>query len=649
MAKTPVLGRYQILEELGRGAMGRVFLALDPDIQRKVAIKTIQVFASLPESERGEARERFNREARAAGQLLHPGIVTLFDVGEHRGIPFLAMEYVEGTPLDNHCRTGELLPVDLVLEIISQAAVALSFAHEAGIVHRDIKPANLMLVGGATVKIMDFGLAKAPATHLTSDGTLLGTPGYMSPEQIRGGLVDARSDLFSLACVLYELLTGSKPFEGDSISSVVYRVVHEDPPDPAGLGDRVDPGLAAFILSALSKEPAGRPSTGREFAARLEQFRGGGAGAVAKGDDLMHGEPSPEQELPVDIPPPIHARREKKRSGGKPIGMIAAILIVALAVSVWVYREDLKALWDGWSVSRQAQAVGEPEFYEATVRTEPAGLPVLLDGEPLKGDRVRFPASAPFGTLTSELECRSLVHPLDALDAGGEVTLVFDPVRLHLPLMEPVEGAGLKLNGEVLRAVPGEIELDLCRENRIEFVAPGYYPLEVVIPSAATPLEARTVVASLSMERIPTGTLLLPEPGYPLEVLIDGKRREPAGDRIEIEAGEHLVRVTNDRYWVDQTVRVEIKAGESNRPIRSLPGLAELSVLAYPPNCRVLLRKRIGDNWKFLKNTPLNGYKIAAGDYHLRVELVSTGDVREQDIRLKAGANSPVRVSFGGK
>lgn len=649
MPKTPVLGRYQILKELGRGAMGRVFLALDPDIQRKVAIKTIQVFASLPESERGEARERFTREARSAGKLLHPGIVTLFDVGEHKGIPFLAMEYVQGTPLDRHCRKGELLPVGQVLEIIRQAAVALDYAHEAGIVHRDVKPSNLMLVGGSTLKIMDFGLAKAPATQLTSDGTLLGTPGYMSPEQIRGGMVDGRADLFSLACVLYEMLTGQKPFDGDSISSVVYRVVHEDPPDPAGLGDRVSPDLAAFLIKALSKDPAGRPASGHEFADLLMPFLEAGKASAPRPDDLLTGGPGGRTDAPVELPPPTHARARRKRGAGKkPFGILVLVLLAALGAGGWYFRADLKVLWQDWAASRRDGRAGEALFYEATVRTEPAGLTVFMDGEPLQGDQVRFPAEPPYGNLSSELECRTVVHPLDVLDAGGEIELVLDPVRLELALPVPVEGAAVRINGGQQAAVPESVEMNLCRENRIEFLAAGYYPLEVTLPAAATPLEARTLLTSVAMERIPTGTLLLPDPGYPLDVRIDGKRRKTEGSRMEIEAGEHRVRITNERYWIDQTAHVTIRAGEPSRPIQSLPPLADLSVLAYPPNCRVLLRKGRGDSWKFLKNTPLAGYKIAAGDYHLRVELVSTGDVRDQDIRLRAGSNPPVRVSFGG-
>jgi serine/threonine-protein kinase len=197
------LGRYVVEKELGRGAMGRVFLAYDPEIDRRVAIKTIQIFASLPDAERAQARERFLREARSAGKLLHPGIVTVFDVGEADGIPYLAMEFIEGTTLDAYCREDALLPVPVVIDLIAAAADALGFAHQNGIVHRDIKPANLMRVSGRAIKVMDFGLAKDPATSMTHDGALLGTPNYMSPEQVRGESLDGRADLFALGIVCY--------------------------------------------------------------------------------------------------------------------------------------------------------------------------------------------------------------------------------------------------------------------------------------------------------------------------------------------------------------------------------------------------------------------------------------------------------------
>ena len=268
------LGRYQIVKELGRGAMGRVFLADDPKIQRKVALKTVQAFAALPESERAEKRDRFLQEARAAGRLLHPGIVTLFDVGEVDHVLFLAMECVEGTTLDPFGKKDGLLPVKTVCELVAGIAESLDYAHGQGVVHRDIKPANLMRVGETSVKIMDFGLARAVEGQVAEDGALLGTPSYMSPEQIRGEAVDGRSDLFSLAVVLFELLTGEKPFPGDSISSIIYRIVNEPSRDASVIHGRVPAELDEFVRQALSKRPEDRYPTGEAFAAALREASG---------------------------------------------------------------------------------------------------------------------------------------------------------------------------------------------------------------------------------------------------------------------------------------------------------------------------------------------------------------------------------------
>ena len=203
------IGRYQIVRELGRGAMGVVYLAHDPAIDRDVAIKTVAIGRGLPPAEQEEARRRFQREARAAGQLIHPGIVLVFDVGKHDADNlFIAMEHIQGTTLEVFTRAPDLLPVERAIDLMAQGCDALDFAHDRKIVHRDIKPANLMVVDGERLKITDFGLAKDPGSDLTHSGTLVGTPNYMSPEQITGSSLDGRSDLFSLGVVLYELLTG---------------------------------------------------------------------------------------------------------------------------------------------------------------------------------------------------------------------------------------------------------------------------------------------------------------------------------------------------------------------------------------------------------------------------------------------------------
>jgi len=623
--------------------MGRVFLAEDPEIQRKVAIKTIQVFSNIPESERAEARERFTREARSAGKLLHPGIVTLFDVGEHKGIPYLAMEFVEGVALDHYCRKEALLPVATVLDIIGQVAHALAYAHGEGIVHRDIKPANLMLVGGRTVKIMDFGLAKAPAAHLTSDGTLLGTPGYMSPEQIRGGSIDGRSDLFALGCVLLEMLTGRKAFDGDTISAVVYRVVHDDPPDLSEYRDRVSPQMEQFLQKALSKEPEGRFPDGVAFAAALS----GGATPAHSATQPVE---SPDK---VQLPPPVHQRRTRKSSSR--LLPILLLLLVGLAAAGYVFRQEIVDLYNDMSVEEPtpeppvAVVPSGGDRITATVRTDPAGLPVLLNGEMLEGNQVEFSVAGPFGTLSASQECRSVQYVLDARDAGQEVVLVLDPLRLNLILPAPVEGTVIRLNGGSGLPAPADIDLDLCQENIVEFHANRYFSVIRTIPAGATPLEARSAISGVSLEPLPLGIVELPTASYPLVVRVDGMRAAEGIDSLELSEGDHTVRLTNERYWIDVTAKVQVVGGETSTPFATLPRLAELTVLAYPPNCKVYLAHRSGGKWRYVENTPLNDYKIAAGRYRIRVELINTGAVRDQELELNAGPNPPVRVSFGGR
>ena len=218
------IGRYRIIKVLGKGAMGQVYLAHDPKIDRLVAIKTIIQDANIPDSERDENRQRFLREAQAAGKLLHPVIVTIFDVSEEEGEMYIAMEYIEGESLEKFCEREHLLPWQKVVDYIRQAAEGLDYAHKYQVVHRDIKPANLMVVDNRQIKITDFGLAKNPSTSITQAGMLVGTPNYMAPEQIQGHELDGRADLFSLGVLFYEMLVGSRPFTGRSRG-------HSAPPD----------------------------------------------------------------------------------------------------------------------------------------------------------------------------------------------------------------------------------------------------------------------------------------------------------------------------------------------------------------------------------------------------------------------------------
>ena len=267
-------GRYEIVGELGRGAMGVVYRATDPVIGRSVAVKTIRLTAEGTGLSHSELLSRFQTEARAAGLLTHPNIVVVYDAGEEDGLYYITMELVEGKSLQALLDGGHAFPVPRVLRILEQTCSALYFAHERNIVHRDIKPANLMLTADDTVKVTDFGTAKILQFGTVQQTThVMGTPSYMSPEQVKGRPVDGRTDIFSLGVVMYEMLTGEKPFPGQSITTVIYKIVNEDPVPPRQLNPSLHPGLNEIVLRALAKEPEQRYQTCRELLEDLRKYR----------------------------------------------------------------------------------------------------------------------------------------------------------------------------------------------------------------------------------------------------------------------------------------------------------------------------------------------------------------------------------------
>jgi serine/threonine protein kinase len=273
------LGRYEVVRELGKGAMGIVYLAKDPLIGRLVALKTIRPAAHADDDETKEFQQRFIREAQAAGILNHPAIVTVHDIGQDdgTGVSFIAMEYVEGQNLKEVLQQGRPLNFEQIGDIIAQVAEGLDFAHAKGIVHRDVKPANVILIEGMRAKITDFGIAKIASgvSNLTTTGQFLGTPNYMAPEQIKGAPVDGRSDIFSLGICLYECLTRRKPFGGDSLTSISYKIVHEPFPPLAEVNPQIPSGFEEVVARCLAKDPAKRYQRARDLAIALRAVNRG--------------------------------------------------------------------------------------------------------------------------------------------------------------------------------------------------------------------------------------------------------------------------------------------------------------------------------------------------------------------------------------
>jgi len=263
------IGKYEITSILGKGAMGIVYKALDPDINREVAIKTIRFDLISEVTEKEDLMKRFMREAQAAGKLEHPHIITVYDVAREEDLTYIVMQYIEGESLQAKIASHEEYSIGYIIGLMSDLCDALDYAHQNGVIHRDIKPANILIDKEEKPYLVDFGVARVETSTLTQTGTTVGTPSYMSPEQVMGKQVDKRSDVFSLGVILYELITGRRPFEGDNITTVIYKIVNEDPSSPTELKKGLPAGSEQVILKALAKNPENRYTSCKEFAAEL--------------------------------------------------------------------------------------------------------------------------------------------------------------------------------------------------------------------------------------------------------------------------------------------------------------------------------------------------------------------------------------------
>ena len=406
------IGRYNILRELGRGAMGVVYEAEDPNIGRHVALKVVRT--DQIGADREDVLRRFKNEARAAGNLNHPNIITIHDAGEHEGLFFIAMEYVSGKTLADAIKSEGRMPPTKVVEIMRQVCSGLHFAHTRGIVHRDVKPANILLAD-SLVKISDFGIANV-GDGMTVTGAVVGTPNYMSPEQVLGKPLDGRSDLFSVAVILYEMVTGERPFEGQSLTTVLYKIVHEEPIAPRKLDATVPPGLSAIIEKGLAKSPDARFSSGSELAAALENYGQLGSGPILTGDlptaaltQTNIPLPPTTQQAPATTVA-LPAAPEQKKRGFSPFllgcfGIVAlSILAMTLIVLVAMFRSGEKKASRqkaGATSSSSDEATPPPApppgATESVVKTSPAkpakttatlklsstpsGAEILLDGK----------------------------------------------------------------------------------------------------------------------------------------------------------------------------------------------------------------------------------------------------------------------------
>jgi len=477
------LGRFTIVRQLGAGAMGEVYLGEDPQIGRPVALKTVRLAAEAIWGSADVLRDRLLREARAAGRLVHPNVVTLFEAGEAEGTFFLAFELVDGEDLETRLRRGPPLTTGEVIRIGRDAALGLDAAHRRGIIHRDIKPANLMLTREGGLKITDFGIAKLSdqATRLTHTGSVVGTPQYLSPEQIRGEALDGRSDLFSLGALLYEALARRLAFDADTLPSLMYQVLTATPPDLAGLRPDLPPRLCATVMRLLAKDPSQRFATAGELAAELETIAGNlpATPASAPPRSVSAQTAPPGFTAAVTATAPVSmgdaAEREAPRPRRVPwlwlgAGIVGFILIAVVAGVLVLF---LKTRPPAPSTTASPPTSPLPVFPSPAAASPP---PTVAPSVPFVA-----PRAAPTVEATAAVERRAV---------GGSLVLHVLP-----PAAEA--SAVLKVDGLVRGPAAGSVHFLTPGEHRIEVTARGFaaYVLDVRADAGAPVTELRVELA----------------------------------------------------------------------------------------------------------------------------------------------------------
>jgi serine/threonine-protein kinase len=367
------MGRYLVTAELGRGAMGIVYDAVDPLIGRNVALKIIHFQAVSDSKEIDFLRDRLFREARAAGKLFHPGIVVILDVGQEGETAYIAMERVEGTTLLQLLATSDKLPTAQVIDILRQTASALDYAHQNGVVHRDIKPGNIMLHKGNVVKVADFGIAKSTATaYGTIPGMMLGTPSYMSPEQIEAAPVDGRSDQFALAVVAFEMLSGTRPFQGDSIATLAHMIAYGPRPSLRTANPMFGPAVDEVLHRALARSPKDRYATCMEFVSAL--------------DEALNRAPEPPPlPSPSDAPtaaleaPPAKTVQYPSTAWVKYVLGAAGLVTIGIAASLyWIYKQPVKKAAAPVAAPQTAAQVATPKVAPPVSEPPTASAPAQV-------------------------------------------------------------------------------------------------------------------------------------------------------------------------------------------------------------------------------------------------------------------------------
>ncbi|HEY6272019.1 MAG TPA: serine/threonine-protein kinase [Terriglobales bacterium] len=453
-------GRYEVLDELGGGTMGVVYSARDPAINRIVAVKTISLTGQPPQAQK-EYRERFVREAEAAGRMSHPGIVAVFDVGEEpeTRTPYLVMEYVKGKSLE---QSGKLTP-RVAASLVRELAEALDYAHNQGVVHRDLKPSNILLTEDGHAKISDFGVARLNLSELTAHGQILGTPAFMSPEQLNGDPIDGRSDLFSLGVILYTLVTGHRPFQGNSVLTVSFKVVHHEPISVEALNLNLPAGLNEIVGRAMAKDPAARYRRGMEMALDLQK--------LIEQEELWKGNQEPGSTPPglLEVTDRVYARHIREQ------GPLSARLLAKL--QGWKRFTPMKKNWRVQAVGLLSGlavigAFATWEISRRPLRAAPVGS-VSATAAPNVPVKSKQAGAQPVSTRSRDPGSVALRISVGPKASGADLMVWVDDQRVLHKRLEPASKKRFPLFGH-----------PAAEQSESIYITPGEHQLRVRVQSS---------------------------------------------------------------------------------------------------------------------------------------------------------------------
>jgi hypothetical protein len=584
--ETPsTIGRYEVIERVGRGGMGLLYRGRDPILDREVAIKVMAGDFSADES----ARTRFYREARAAARLQHRNIVTIYEFAEDGGTPYIAMEFLRGQSLAQRMQSGPPLTLVQKLDIVTQLLTGLHYAHEQGIVHRDVKPPNIWLLDDGTVKLLDFGIAKIAASTMTSAGSILGSAFYMAPEQISGREVDGRADIFASGVVLYELLSCHRPFEGDSPTVVMMKIVNEEAQPIAKFVQDLPPALVSAVMRALNKEASRRFPHAGDFGAELRLLRL----AAERGAETLAGEDADLAQTMYGGPAPAGVSDTAAQAAiSEPAGHVVlpgtgtspgtAVIAGGSRMSTWIAVAAA-------ALAAVAVAVALTSRETSTSATATTAAPIP--------DAPRPTANAP-----------------DAIPAVERLKLVSDP-----------EGASILVDGQEAGVTPADVALADVRGGKVRLSKRGYRATDV--RASASQVQSGVVLMKLDPE--PTGISLAVSGSYPFEVWDGSRKISSASTRHDIAVDSaRTLRLRAPNVLLDSPLRVDGAIG--GRVSAAAPALGRLTLRTTLETCKVIIG---GHDFGY---PPLTAQPVAAGSYELQLRCPD-GTTRSSRVSVSAG------------